>query len=92
MLGSFLHIDVLYITSYVIPQVAAQDVNPIILSVLSQGIHGVVMLIAPTSATIALGLSYLGITYKEWIKRTWKLTLVLLATVLAVSIAAMLII
>ena len=92
MLGSFLHIDVLYITSYVIPQVAAQDVNPIILSVLSQGIHGVVMLIAPTSATIALGLSYLGITYKEWIKRTWKLTLLLLAAVLAVTISAMLII
>ena len=92
ILGSFLHVDVLYLTSYVTPQIAAQDVNPIIISILSQGIHGVTMLIAPTSATIALGLAYLGVPYKEWVKRTWKFTLLLLATVLAVTIAAMLII
>ena len=92
IIGSFLHIDTLYLASYVVPQIASQEVNPIIISILTQGIHGVVMFIVPTSATIALGLSYLGIPYKTWVKRTWKLTLVLLATVLAVSIAAMLII
>lgn len=92
ILGSFLHVDVLYLTSYVTPQIAAQDVNPIIISILSQGIHGVTMFIAPTSATIALGLAYLGVPYKEWVKRTWKFALLLLATVLAVTIAAMLII
>ena len=62
------------------------------LGFVTQMINGFAMFIAPTSATIALGLSYLGIPYKTWVKRTWKLTLVLLATVLAVSIAAMLII
>ena len=92
LLGSFLHIDVLYLASYVIPQVAAQEVDPIIISLLSQGIYGVTMFVAPTSATIALGLSYLGISYKEWIKKTWKLALLLLAAVLIMTVAAMLII
>ena len=91
MIGSFFHIDVLYLINYVIPQIAAQDVNGTIVALLTQGVFGTTMLIAPTSAVLVLGLTYLGIPYKEWIKRTWIFTLIQLAAVLVVVVASMLI-
>ncbi len=91
MIGSFFHIDVLYLINYVIPQIAVQNVDGTIVALLTQGVYGVTMLIAPTSAVIVLGLSYLEVSYKEWIKRTWIFTLIQLAVVLAVVVASMLI-
>ena len=88
ILGSALHVDMLYVASYVIPQLAAQDVNTTVLAVLIQGIYGVTMFVAPTSVILVLGLSYLNIPYKEWIKTTWKLALVLFAIVMVALILA----
>lgn len=88
LLGSALHVDMLYVASYVIPQLAAQDVNTTVLAVLIQGIYGVTMFVAPTSVILVLGLSYLNIPYKEWIKKTWKLALVLFAIVMVALILA----
>ena len=88
ILGSALHVDMLYVASYVIPQLAAQDVNTTVLAVLIQGIYGVTMFVAPTSVMLVLGLSYLNIPYKEWIKKTWKLALVLFAIVMVALILA----
>lgn len=90
-IGSALNVDMLYLSNYLVPQLAAQDVSTTVVAILTQGIYGVTMFVAPTSAVIAFGLSYLNISYKEWIKKTWKLILVLLAIVLAVSLAAVLI-
>lgn len=90
ILGSALHVDILYVASYVIPQIAAQDVNTTVIAVLIQGIYGITMFVAPTSAMLVLGLTYLNIPYKEWIKKTWKLVLVLFAIVmLAIILAAL---
>ena len=88
ILGSALHVDMLYVASYVIPQLAAQDVNTTVLAVLIQGIYGVTMFVAPTSVILVLGLSYLNIPYKEWIKKTWKLALVVFAIVMVALILA----
>ena len=62
-----------------------------VLGILSQGMYGVTMFVAPTSALLVLGLSYLGISYKDWLKRTWKLVVALLAIVVLVTVLAMLI-
>lgn len=86
ILGSALHVDMLYVASYVIPQIAAQDVSSTVLAVLTQGIYGVTMFVAPTSAMLVLGLTYLNIPYKEWLKKTWKFVLVLFAIVLVAVI------
>ena len=61
------------------------------MSLLAQGIYGVKMFVAPTSVVLVLGLRYLGIPYKEWLKRTWKLLVALLAIVMIAIILAMLI-
>jgi uncharacterized ion transporter superfamily protein YfcC len=84
--GAFLHVDTLYLVNYVVPQIAAQKVDGTIVAVLTQGIYGVTMLVATTSAVMALGLSYLGISYKEWIKNIWKLALALFAVVVITTV------
>ncbi len=91
ILGSVTHVDMAYLVAYVIPQIAAQDANSTVIMLLCQGIYGVTMLIAPTSVLLVLGLSYLEIPYKEWIKKTWKYILIVLAVVVIIIFAAMLI-
>lgn len=41
-------------------------------------INGLVQFVAPTSAVLLLGLSYLDIPYKTWIKHIWKFALIML--------------
>ena len=44
------------------------------------------MFAAPTSALLVFGLTYLGVPYTEWIKKTWKLILGLLAVFLFIRL------
>jgi uncharacterized ion transporter superfamily protein YfcC len=85
-IASALHVDMLYVANYAVPQIAGMDVAKETVAILTQGIYGVTMFVAPTSAMLALGLSYLGISYKEWVKKYWKLILALLVLVVIVSI------
>ena len=89
VIGSALHVDILYVANYVLPQIADKGASEIVNTLLSQGVYGVTMFIAPTSAVLVFGLTYLNIPYKEWIKRTWKLVLGLFAIVLLVTTIAM---
>lgn len=91
-LGSLLHVDIVYVTNYVLPQTMGTFAgNESIVALITQSIYGVTMFIAPTSALILLGLSYLNINYKDWVKKTWLLTLALLSVSLVVVIAKALI-
>ena len=92
ILGSALHVDVLYLANYLVPQVAGTGAESAVVAILTQGIYGVTMLVAPTSAVLILGLTYLNISFKEWIKGIWKFVLALFAIVIVVTIIAMLII
>ncbi len=91
ILGSALHVDMLYVANYVIPQIAAEGASKVVTGTLIQGLYGVTMFVAPTSAALVLGLTYLNIPYKEWIKKTWWLALALLVITIVVTVAAMLI-
>jgi uncharacterized ion transporter superfamily protein YfcC len=88
-LGSALHVDMLYVANYAIPQIAGTGASSETVGILAQGIYGVTMLVAPTSAVMALGLSYLEIPYKQWIKKSWKLTVSLLVLVVVACIVTM---
>ncbi len=85
-LGSALHVDMLYVANYVVPQVAGMDVAKETVAILVQSIYGSTMFIAPTSAVLALGLSYFGISYKEWVKKNWKLIVALFVLSIVASI------
>lgn len=45
-------------------------------------INGLIQFIAPTSAFLLIGLSYLNIPYKKWMQYIWKFVLILLALLL----------
>lgn len=52
--------------------------------ILFQSIYGVSMLFVPTSLVLMTVLSYLGISYKEWMKSIWKLLVELFVVLLIV--------
>ena len=71
-----------------ITSLMASDVN--IISITIQAIYGIVSLIVPTSVMLVLGLKYLDISYKEWLKYIWKVVLALLVVVtIAILIMSM---
>ena len=89
IIGSALHVDMLYVANYAIPQIASTGATTQTVGILAQGIYGVTMFVAPTSTMLALGLSYLGISYKEWLKKSWKLVLSLFVLVIVATIVTM---
>ena len=55
-----------------------------VLSVMFSSLYYLVMLFAPTSILLILGLSYLNVPYKTWLKYIWRLLLCLFLVVFAV--------
>ncbi len=51
------------------------------IGMLMQMVHGLVMLIAPTSVILVAGLRYLNISYTEWLKNIWKYLLLALGVI-----------
>lgn len=49
-----------------------------LIALIFQSMYALTMLVAPTSVVLMVTLSYLNITYKEWLKHIWKLALALL--------------
>lgn len=47
-------------------------------------INGLVGIVAPTSALLLIGLSYLNIPYKKWMQYIWKFVLIMLAILLVI--------
>lgn len=58
-----------------------------ILAMIMQTMHGLVMLLVPTSLVLVAGLAALDISYKEYIKYIWKLLIQILVVVALVVIA-----
>jgi len=52
--------------------------------VIYPAMHGFVQMIAPTSVILLAGLSYTGISYKEWLKHIWKFIVALLLVLVIV--------
>lgn len=81
VLASIFSVDAPYILLNA-PQIAAHGGNTTVVMLLVQGIYGIMMLVAPTSTMLILGLSYLEIPYTEYIKKVWKYVLSLLAVLM----------
>lgn len=62
----------------------SNDINIIVF--ILQSLYGLVMLIVPTSVGLVIGLKYMNISYKEWLKENWKLLVCLFLTALIVII------
>ena len=75
----------LYVVQSSVPYMAglyAESINSF--AIIVQAIYGLTMFVAPTSTMLILGLEILNIPYKEWLKKSYKLVLELLAIIIVV--------
>lgn len=54
--------------------------------IMLQSTYGLASVFAPSSAILLIGLSYLGITYKEWMKYIWKFVLAMFIVILVLMV------
>lgn len=88
MIGSLLYNDFPYLLSTIYSATAALTDKYSIVFMITQTIHGLVQLIAPTSVVLVIGLTFFDVDYIKWIKNIWKLLLCLFV----ISIVAIIII
>ncbi len=87
--GSLFHIDYDYTIYYVLSIYSATYTKAAELktvALLAQSIYGLSMLVAPTSIMLILGLEYLEIPYKNWLKFIWKFVVALLVIILLIAL------
>ena len=57
-----------------------------VIAFIIQSIYNLVMIIAPTSVGLIIGLYYLDIPYNKWFKFIWKLLLILFVIIIVATI------
>ncbi len=70
--GGIFYNDFPYLINALYDPITTLYTNYGFIGMLMQMIHGLVMLIAPTSVILVAGLKYLDISYTEWFKNIWK--------------------
>lgn len=78
-IGSILYNDFPYLLSTIYSASATHIDKYSVIFMLTQTIHGIVSLVAPTSIILVIGLMYFEIDYLKWLKNIWKLSLCLFA-------------
>ncbi|MEG1596913.1 MAG: hypothetical protein RR359_01400 [Bacilli bacterium] len=93
-IASLFNVEALYAGQSVLPYLASimskTKMLPLI-AIIFQSMYGLVMLVAPTSVILIGTLSYLDISYFEWLKHIWKLFLELLLILVIIFIILLLI-
>lgn len=95
IVGSALHIEPIYMTNFFMPYlvgVYSSETAAAIMNVLTQAFNSLTMFVAPTSLFLILGLTYLDIPYKKWLKFSWKLVLELFIIIVVVIVTMMIVI
>ena len=93
LLSSVINIDMMYVAQSSLSNTLAVvgESHASILAIIYQAMYGLAQFIAPTSVLLIAGLSYLNVSYKEWLKFIWKLLIELLIIILLVLIVMMLV-
>ncbi len=89
LVGSVLTGDFYYFVSTLSPVFTTAISNTDyygVIAFIMQSIYNLVMLIAPTSVGLVIGLYYLDIPYGKWFKYIWKVLLALLVVIIITSI------
>lgn len=76
IIGSVIYNDFPYLINTLYEPISALTKEYTLVGMITQGIHGLVMLIAPTSVILVAGLKYFDISYKDWVKNIWKYLLI----------------
>lgn len=89
MIGSVLTADFYYLISTVGMVFSATITNQDyygVIAFIMQSVYNLMMIIAPTSVGLIIGLYYLDIPYNKWFKFIWKLLLILFVIIVITSI------
>ncbi len=87
LLTSLFGVEMQYVTSLIGTYFAATYSEAhTTLAVMFQSIWGFVSFFAPSSAILMLGLSYLDIPYKDWMKFIWKFLLIMLVIIVIIIV------
>ena len=87
ILAGLFNVDAAYVFQSSVPYFASVVTNAdnySIAGIIFQAMYGLVVLVAPTSLILMGILSYLKVSYGEWLKRIWKLLLELFVVLLIV--------
>lgn len=87
LLGSVLHVDLYYTSAAVFTTVTStlpDGANLAVYASMYQSLFGLVQIIGPTSILLIVGLSYLEVPYKTWLKYIWRFVVELLIIILLV--------
>ncbi len=94
MISSIFNVENIYVAQSTLPYVTSvvQDTTlyPLI-GVIFQSVYGLMMLVAPTSAILLGTLTYLDVSYGQWLKHIWKLFLELLVVLVIIFFVVFLI-
>ena len=89
IISSILNVDAAYSFQSVVPyyaSVVTKASNYPLVAIIFQTMYGLTMLVAPTSLILMATLSYLKVSYKDWLKNVWKLLLELFVILLIIFI------
>lgn len=94
LLSSLFNVDIAYSYQALIPYFASyvQDTKSYqIAAVIAQTMYGFTSLFAPSSVILMCTLAYLKVSYKDWLKNSWKILLELFIILLIIFIILVLI-
>lgn len=89
MLAGLFNSDPTYVFNAVVPYFTSIFQDAAVydrVMVLMQSMYGLVQLLAPTSLILVIVLSTLNVSFKEWLKNTWLLLVVLFVLTLLITI------
>lgn len=87
LLGSVLNVDLYYTSAGIFSTVVSNlgdGANLSVYAIMFQSLYGLVQLVGPTSILLIVGLSYLEVPYKSWLKYIWRFIVELLIVILVV--------
>lgn len=87
MLGSVTNVDLYYTANGIFTSISStlsDSANLSVYALMFQSLFGLVQIVGPTSILLIVGLSYLEVPYKSWLKYIWRFVVELLIAILVV--------
>lgn len=94
MVSSIFNVESVYVAQSTLPYVTSVITDSTLyplLGVIFQAVYGLMMLVAPTSVILLGTLTYLDVSYGQWLKHIWKLFLQLLVVLVIIFLIVFLI-
>lgn len=86
-LGSIFSVDLYYTSASIFTTITSslgESANLAVYATMFQSLYGIVQIVGPTSILLLVGLSYLEVPYKTWVKYIWRFVVELLIIILLV--------